>query len=50
MFQVLEAFQATPALGLSLREKMIKPLIEWRCAVIFPVKYYFRRGRCYFLN
>ena len=41
MSQVLEAFQVSHVLGLSLRGKMIKPLIEWRCAVIFPVKYHF---------
>jgi hypothetical protein len=41
MSQVLEAFQASHVLGLSLRGKMIKPLIGWRCAVIFPVKYHF---------
>ena len=50
MSQVLEACQTTHALGLSLRGKMIKPLIEWRCALIFPVKYYFHRGRYHFLN
>ena len=41
MSQNLEAFQASHALGLSLCWKIIKPLIEWRCGVIFPVKYHF---------
>ena len=39
--QVLEAFRASHVLGLSLCGKMIKPLIAWRCPVIFPVKYHF---------
>lgn len=44
MSQVPEAFQASHALDLSLRGKMIKALIGWRCAVIFPVKFHFRRS------
>jgi hypothetical protein len=39
--QVLEPFRASHVLGLSLRGKMIKPRITWRCAVIFPEKYHF---------